>query len=194
MKRIVSLSVSLMAALTLLVGCGSGDAGTETSNGTPSEQSVSSSGEKEGLTQDATPLDVETASTPEGVVNAFFRGDSEGAFMLLSERARDAQSENFVAQASESIRWRVVEKSKINSEGRVFVWVEVEDYAESGKVQRDTLTFEMTRDGDDWRVAGFNVGDVAVDFEESVIVAQEAPEQPRVERTAVRLEETSTIR
>ena len=91
MKRIVSLSVSLMAALTLLVGCGSGDAGTETSNGTPSEQSVSSSVEKEELTQDETPLDVETASTPEGVVNAFFRaffrGDSEGAFMLLSERA-----------------------------------------------------------------------------------------------------------
>ena len=114
--------------------------------------------------------------------------------MLLSKRARDAQSENFVAQASESIRWRVVEKSKSNSEGRVFVWVEVEDYAESGKVQRDTLTFAMTRDGDDWRVAGFNVGDVAVDFEESVIVAQEAPEQPRVERTAVRLEETSVIR
>ena len=125
---------------------------------------------------------------------AFFRGDSEGAYMLLSKRARDAQSENFVAQASESIRWRVVEKSKSNSEGRVFVWVEVEDYAESGKVQRDTLTFAMTRDGDDWRVAGFNVGDVAVDFEESVIVAQEAPEQPRVERTAVRLEETSVIR
>ena len=195
MKRIVSLSVSLMAALTLLVGCGSGDAGTETSNGTPSEQSVSSSVEKEELTQDETPLDVETASTPEGVVNAFFRaffrGDSEGAYMLLSKRARDAQSENFVAQASESIRWRVVEKSKSNSEGRVFVWVEVE---ESGKVQRDTLTFAMTRDGDDWRVSGFNVGDVAVDFEESVIVAQEAPEQPRVERTAVRLEETSVIR
>ncbi|MGN0931196.1 MAG: hypothetical protein ACI4NP_05765 [Thermoguttaceae bacterium] len=198
MKRIVSLSVSLMAALTLLVGCGSGDAGTGTSKGTPSEQSVSSSGEMEELTQDETPLDVETASTPEGVVNAFFRsffrGDSEGAYMLLSKRARDAQSENFVAQASESIRWRVVEKSKINSEGRVFVWVEVEDYAESGKVQRDTLTFAMTRDGDDWRVAGFNVGDVAVDFEESVIVAQEAPEQPRVERTAVRLDETSVIR
>ena len=198
MKRIVSLSVSLMAALTLLVGCGSGDAGTETSNGTPSEQSVSSSVEKEELTKDEKPLDVETASTPEGVVNAFFRaffrGDSEGAYMLLSKRARDAQSENFVAQASESIRWRVVEKSKSNSEGRVFVWVEVEDYAESGKVQRDTLTFAMTRDGDDWRVSGFNVGDVAVDFEESVIVAQEAPEQPRVERTAVRLEETSVIR
>ncbi|MBR0226189.1 MAG: hypothetical protein IJL92_09050 [Thermoguttaceae bacterium] len=196
MRRIVAMSMMLTAALAFAAGCGShceksGAKVDEATQATPE-------GVPEKLEQDNEPLDVESDETPEGVVNGFFRtffrGDSDGAFALLTKRAQEAQSENFLAQSSNTIRWRVIEKTKPTSHGRVYVWVEVEDYAESGEVQRDLLTFVTSDDEGEWRVAGFNVGEVAVDFEESVIVAQEAPVAPEVERTAIRVDETKTRR
>ena len=192
MGRIVVSGMMLAAALAFIVGCGSNcdKSGSKTGEAT---QAAPDGGQEEKLEQDDEPLDVENEDAPEGVVNGFFRtffrGDSDGAFALLSRRAQEAQSENFVAQSSATIRWRVVEKTKPTAQGRVYVWVEVEDYAESGEVQRDMLSFVLTDDQGEWRVSGFNVGDVAVDFEESVIVAQEAPAGPTSARTATRVDE-----
>ncbi|MGI6402310.1 MAG: hypothetical protein ACOX0A_09445 [Thermoguttaceae bacterium] len=197
MKRIVALSMTLLASAIFATGCckSGGEA-------PPSDASVPQvapeNNKTEELEQDEEPLDVENEETPEGVVNSFFRsffrGASEDAFALLSSKAQEAQSENFAAQASETIRWRVVEKTKPTTAGVVYVWIEVEDYAETGEIQRDLLTFSLTDDDGDWRVAGFNVGDVAVDFEESVIVAQEAPVAPGEVRAASRIERVSVRR
>lgn len=195
--RFFALSMTLLAALAFTTGCGSCGGDKNEAQPEASTQSAPESTEQEQLEEDASPLDVESEETPEGVVNSFFRtffrGDSDGAFALLSEKARESQSENFAAQASDTIRWRIVQKTKPTNRGRVYVWVDVEDYAESGEVQRDTLSFVLTNNDAAWRVCGFNVGDAAVDFEESVIVAQEAPAAP-IERTATRLDETNTRR
>lgn len=197
MKRIIALSVALVATLAFAAGCGDCGKKTEPTESTETRD-AGETFDKESLVYDDEPLDVESRETPEGVVNrffrTFFRGDAEGAFSLLSEKAREAQSENFAAQASDTIRWRVVEKSKPTSRGRVYVWVEVEDYAESGEIQRDALAFAMTNDSGNWRVSGFNVGDVVVDFEESVIVAQETPDAPEPEQMAARIDEMNTTR
>ena len=205
MRALVALSLAATVALAFAIGCGKCERGGQKDNSelqnATEVQDQDQEQETEKLEQDDDPLDVESAETPEGVVNsffrAFFRGDSDAAFALLSKKAQEAQSENFVAQSSDSIRWRVVEKTKPTSRGRVYVWVEVEDYADNGEVQRDALSFALADDGGIWRISGFHVGEVAVDFEKSVIIAQEAPAAPgaeRVERVASQVDETKTTR
>ncbi len=200
-RVVLSFAVTFALALVFAFGCEKSRRHEGRQN-EPESQSASDKQdqeeEAEKLEQDDAPLDVESEETPEGVVNSFFqtffRGDSDGAFALLSSKAREAQSENFVAQASDSIRWRVLEKTKPTNLGRVYVFVEVEDYAENGEVQRDSLSFSLANDEGAWRVSAFHVGDVTVDFEKSVIVAQESPAAPSVERVASRIDETKTTR
>ena len=199
-RVVLSFTVTFALALAFAIGCEK----CQRSGGTKSESAVENATEKldqeeaEKLEQDDGPLDIESEETPEGVVNSFFRtffrGDSDGAFALLSKKARDAQRDSFIAQSSDSIRWRVVEKTRPTNLGRVYVFVEVEDYAETGRKQRDALSFALSNDDGAWRVSAFHVGDVTVDFEESVIVAQEAPTAPSVERVATRVDETKTMR
>ena len=205
MRTLAALCLTVTVALAFAFGCGKcdrfGNGKSESEIQTETDrQDVETETEK--LEEDEAPLDVESDETPEGVVNgffrSFFRGDSDGAFALLSKKAQEAQSERFVATGSSSIRWRVLEKTKPTKRGRVYVFVEVEDYADDkGEVQRDSLSFELANDAGAWRVSGFHVGDVNVDFEESVIVAQEGPAAPsgaRVERVATRIDETRTTR
>ena len=205
MRALVALSLVVTVMLAVAFGCAKSEQTGNQKDAEPGVQNATDvqdqDREVEKLEQDDEPLDVESEETPEGVVNrffrSFFRGDSDGAFALLSRNAQEAQSENFVAQPSDSIRWRVVEKTKPTKRGRVFVWVDVEDYAETGEVQRDSLSFALANDEGSWRVSGFHVGDVAVDFEKSVIVAQEAPVAPkseRIERVATQIDATRTTR
>ena len=179
---LVVVTVALVATLAF-AGCGQKCVESQKGGVTPTQGEGSVDEEK--LEQDTTPLELENEETPEGVVNAFFRtffrGDSDGAFALLTREAQEAQSENFVAQASETIRWRVVEKSRETPQGLVFVWVECEDVADGGELQRDTLTFALRNDANAWRVTGFSVGEVAVDFEGSQIVAQEERVAPSLQ-------------
>ncbi len=200
-RVVLSFTVTFALALAFVLGCEKCQRADGSKNRTDVQgatEKQDQEGEAEKLEQDDAPLDVESDETPEGVVNSFFRtffrGDSDGAFALLSKKAREAQSESFVAQASDSIRWRVLEKTKPTNLGRVYVFVEVEDYSDAGEIQRDSLSFALANDEGAWRVSAFHVGDVTVDFEESVIVAQEAPTAPSVERVATRIDETKTTR
>ncbi|MCF0234212.1 MAG: hypothetical protein HUK22_04450, partial [Thermoguttaceae bacterium] len=109
---------------------------------------------------------------------AFFQGDDEGAFALLTRKAQDAAAEDFVAAANDAVKWNIVRKTAPQND-RVFVFVEVQDYDENGAVQTEELTFELRDDDSHWRVAGFSVGDVAIDYEnkriDSVAQGGDAP-------------------
>ncbi len=204
MKKTAQLCVLIAAAIMCLTaGCSNccqnaPDKATKSGEG--------GAGDAAGATDqtlfeiDRSAIEIENLDSPEGVVNEFFKtffsGDDEGAFALLSSKARDAQREQFVTQKSDTIRWRVSQKSK-EKNGVVHVWVDVEDYADSGDIQMDTLTFVIVKDVETWRVAGFQVGDLAVNFEDSVIASLDATEQfddePVPTYTATRESET-TIR
>ena len=184
MKQI-ALILALFAAAFWTAGCCPNSCQQDSSAGVDSvDSNVENADEQNDASQlemDDAPLDVEDPESPEGVVNAFFKaffsGDDEAAFQLLSPVAQDAQREQFTTQASDSIRWRIIQKTKARS-GRVLALVEVEDYAESGELQMDTLTFVLTRALGHWRIAAFTVGEIAVNFEDNVIdvIAQDDEE------------------
>ncbi|MDO5308343.1 MAG: hypothetical protein Q4G03_02455 [Planctomycetia bacterium] len=182
MARLAFLIVICAAFTCYATGCGSKLNESSSADKASSDASVENVQEesqtKPTLELDEEPLDVENPESPEGVVNAFFKaffsGDDDAAFELLSPTAQEAQREQFATQASNSIRWRIIQKTKANG-GRALAWVEVEDYGENGDLQMDTLTFVLTNSAGAWRIAAFTVGDIAVNFEENVmdVVAQE---------------------
>ena len=200
MKPSLGLGFVFSFALALaLSGCGGngGDAaspaeGAASASGGQTPDSTESSA-SETPEVDETPLDVENPETPEGVVNAFFKtffsGDDDGAFALLTSRAQEAKRNQFLAQESDTVRWRITKKMK-PIRGRVLVLVDVEDYTDSGAIQMDELTFILTNDDYAWRIAGFSVGDLAINFEESLYESYvsdeliDAPQEKRSEETA----------
>ncbi|MBQ2788402.1 MAG: hypothetical protein IJE97_02105 [Thermoguttaceae bacterium] len=176
-KRTVLLGVALGFCFALS-GCGSSTDG----DGAPDSNVPAANGsDANGGSGDETnaPLNVEDAESPEGVVDAFFRsffkGDDDAAFALLTSKAQEATREQFAAQASDTIRWKATKKTALD-DGRVCVCVDVEDYAETGEIQLEELAFVVSNADGAWRVAGFSVGDLAIDFEERQInaVAQES--------------------
>jgi len=126
-------------------------------------------------------IDVENLSAPEGVVDSFFRaffsGDDDGAFQMLTSKAQKAKRGSFVAQESNCVSWRIIGKTK-PSNGRVKVLVELEDYDDVGEFQTDRLTFLLTKDDSEWRIARFGIGELEIDFEE------QTANDPSVARTA----------
>lgn len=192
MRKIAPLSVLLiLPLLCLAVGCSrcGGDASkTPTPKVESGGNASSESNDQSDYEIDRSEIEIENLDAPEGVVNEFFKtffsGDDEGAFALLSSKARDAQRDQFSAQKSDTIRWRVSQKSKAKR-GAVHVWVDVEDFTDSGDIQMDSLTFMLVDDMGKWRVAGFQVGDLAVNFEESIIASTETndAEPPRTATT-----------
>lgn len=173
-KRTILLGAALGCCLALS-GCGgaSTDADATPDSNVPAATENASDGDKE-----APALNVENAESPEGVVDAFFRaffkGDDDGAFALLTSKAQEATREQFSAQASDTIKWKATKKVALD-DGRVCVYVDVEDYTETGEIQVEELTFALSNADGAWRVAGFSVGDLAINFEERQInsVAQE---------------------
>ncbi|MBQ7814408.1 MAG: hypothetical protein IJY15_04570 [Thermoguttaceae bacterium] len=165
-KRTILLGVALGFCFALS-GCGGastdGDAAPNSNAPAAVESDASDVGEG------AAPLNVEDAESPEGVVDAFFRsffkGDDDGAFALLTSKAQEATREQFSAQASDTIKWKATKKESLD-DGRVCVYVDVEDYTETGEIQVEELTFILSDADGAWRVAGFNVGDLAIDFED----------------------------
>ena len=179
MKRHWLLCVAAIVAATVsCVGCGSTEkdgAARPASNASPNATEQGATQEENGDEETSgADLDVDNPESPEGVVNrfiqSFFNGDGDAAFAMLTEKARDAQRDQFAAQASDSIRWSIVRKTK-RDQNRARVVVDVEDYADSGDLQTDELTFLTTNDAGKWRVAGFHVGELVVDFENSVIAS-----------------------
>jgi len=126
-------------------------------------------------------IDVENLETPEGVVDSFFKaffsGDDDGAFQLLTSKAQKAKRGSFLAQESNCVSWRTVGKTK-PSDGCVKVLVELEDYDDVGEFQTDRLTFLLTKDDSEWRIARFGIGELEIDFEE------QTSNNPSVARTA----------
>lgn len=172
----------LGAALGLcfaLTGCGGSSSDSDVAPN-PNAPSATES-DANGDNKEAAPLNVEDAESPEGVVDAFFRsffkGDDEGAFALLTSKAQEATREQFSAQASDTIKWKATKKVAL-SDGRVCVYVDVEDYTETGEIQVEELTFVLSNADGAWRVAGFSVDELAINFEERQInaVAQEEDE------------------
>ncbi|MBQ9811893.1 MAG: hypothetical protein IJM54_01145 [Thermoguttaceae bacterium] len=169
-----SFGFSLVLSLAFLcsfVGCGPQcgipSAPSDNSEAAPSAETPDESTDSKPEL-DETPLDVDNPNTPEGVVNEFFKtffsGDAEGAFALLTTRAQEAKRDQFNAQESETVRWTITKKTK-PVHGRALVFVDVEDYTDAGSIQMDELTFVLTNDDYTWRIAGFSVGDLAVNFE-----------------------------
>lgn len=117
-------------------------------------------------------LNVDDPESPEGVVDAFFRsffkGDDDGAFALLTSKAQEATREQFAAQASDTIKWKTTKKTPVEN-GCVRVCVDVEDYTEAGEFQTEELIFALSNADGAWRVSGFNVGDLAINFEDRQI-------------------------
>lgn len=164
-KRTILLGAALGFCFALS-GCG----GSSTDDAAPNSNvpaAVESDASDAG--EESAPLNVEDAESPEGVVDAFFRsffkGDDDGAFALLTSKAQEATREQFSAQASDTIKWKATKKAALD-DGRVRVYVEVEDYTETGEIQVEELTFILSNADGAWRVAGFNVGDLAIDFED----------------------------
>lgn len=165
-KRTILLGAALGFCFALS-GCGGastdGDAAPNSNAPAAVESGASDAGEE------SAPLNVEDAESPEGVVDAFFRsffkGDDDGAFALLTSKAQEATREQFSAQASDTIKWKATKKAALD-DGRVCVYVDVEDYTETGEIQVEELTFVLSNADGAWRVAGFNVGDLAIDFED----------------------------
>lgn len=192
-----------LAALLPLTGCGGGVENAEVPVGNNEVVETVDEAEAEEVEfpeVDDAPLDSENPDTPEGVVNQFFKtffsGDDDGAFALLTSRAQQAKRQRFNAQESDTVRWRITKKMK-PVRGRVLVLVEVEDYTESGAIQMDELTFILTNDDVQWRIAGFSVGDLAINFEERLageeeFFVQEDRKEVDAPKTA-RLSETETI-
>ncbi len=182
-------SIIGLSAFIVNVGCCPCGSDCNTDSETPSATSTDATGEsapnsettEEGAEEFNEEIDVENADSPEGVVDAFFKaffsGDRAAAFALLSTKAREAQREQFAAESSSTIQWQVASKKR-GVGGRVYVTVDVEDYAENGDIKTDSLTFVMTRDAGAWRVAGFNVGEIAVNFEDSVMTRNDKNREP----------------
>ena len=174
-KRTILLGAALGFCFAL-TGCG----GSSTESDAATDSNVPSATESDASADGAetTSLNVEDPESPEGVVDAFFRaffkGDDDGAFALLTSKAQEATREQFAAQASDTIKWKATKKAALD-DGRVCVYVDVEDYTETGEIQVEELTFVLSNADGAWRVAGFNVGDLAIDFEDRRMnaVAQE---------------------
>jgi hypothetical protein len=186
-KRTILLSAALGFCFAL-TGCG----GSST-DGAP-DSNVPASTESDASGDEGAPLNVEDAESPEGVVDAFFRsffkGDDDGAFALLTSKAQDATREQFSAQASDTIKWKATKKVALD-DGRVCVYVDVEDYTETGEVQVEELTFLLSDADGAWRVAGFSVDELAINFEERQINAVAQEEDAFSTDDAVRVGQTS---
>lgn len=165
-KRTVLLGAALGFCFALS-GCGGSSADGDAAPNSNVPAAVESDASEAG--KESAPLNVEDAESPEGVVDAFFRsffkGDDDGAFALLTSKAQEATREQFSAQASDTIKWKATKKATLD-DGRVCVYVDVEDYTETGEIQVEELTFILSNADGAWRVAGFNVGDLAIDFED----------------------------
>ncbi len=179
MKRTILWSAALGFCFALS-GCGGSGESVDATN--PGAAATSESAPNETAapsTDEGEPLNVDDPESPEGVVDAFFRsffkGDDDGAFALLTSKAQEATREQFAAQASDTIKWKATKKT-VGENGRVRVCVDVEDYTEAGEIQTEELTFALSDADGAWRVAGFSVGDLAINFEERQIaeVAQDA--------------------
>lgn len=172
-KRTILLSAALGFCFAL-TGCG----GSATDGGVAPNSSAPAATESDASGEETVSLNVEDAESPEGVVDAFFRsffkGNDDEAFALLTSKAQEATREQFAAQASDTIKWNATKKVALD-DGRVCVYVDVEDYTETGEIQVEELTFLLSDADGAWRVAGFSVDDLAINFEERQInaVAQE---------------------
>ncbi|MBR5244221.1 MAG: hypothetical protein IKW13_08300 [Thermoguttaceae bacterium] len=189
-KRTVLLGAALGFCFAM-TGCGGAtDGDVAPSSSVPAAtESGASGGDKE-----AAPLNVEDAESPEGVVDAFFRsffkGDDDGAFALLTSKAQEATREQFSAQASDTIKWKATKKVALD-DGRVCVYVDVEDYTETGEIQVEELTFVLSDADGAWRVAGFSVDELAINFEERQINAVAQGEDAFSTDEAVKVGQTS---
>lgn len=190
-KRTILLGAALGFCLATS-GCG----GSSTDGAAAPNPSVPAAVESDGSDagEESTSLNVEDAESPEGVVDAFFRaffkGDDDGAFALLTSKAQEATREQFSAQASDTIKWKATKKGALD-DGRVCVCVDVEDYTETGEIQVEELTFTLSNADGAWRVAGFSVGDLAIDFEDRRMDAVAQDDEFSSDDEAVKVGQTS---
>ncbi|MBR4833086.1 MAG: DUF4878 domain-containing protein [Thermoguttaceae bacterium] len=197
MKRTILWSAALGCCFALS-GCGGSNESVDAPNA--NAPAASESAPSENGSSPAAPegesLNVDDPESPEGVVDAFFRsffkGDDDGAFALLTSKAQEATRVQFAAQASDTIKWKATKKSAVEN-GRVRVSVDVEDYTETGEIQIEELTFALSNADGAWRVAGFSVGDLAINFEARQIaeVAQEGEDSLSGSDETVKVGQTS---
>ncbi|MDD3587656.1 MAG: hypothetical protein PHQ75_10790 [Thermoguttaceae bacterium] len=152
----------LLGTLVFVLGCGQQGNNTDKTDTNQKQDAPAQ-------TQDATKLNIESNTTPEGVTHhffkAFFSGDDKSAFALLTKKAQTVTKEKFSAQASDTIKWKV--RKTTGDANLRQVYVEVEDLNEEGNASREELVFAVKKVDDTWGVSGFSTNGLSVDFEES---------------------------
>lgn len=159
MKVKIVLVFLCVSALISFIGCGAAD-----------NKSVSPNEATEGTgTDSSATLDIQSKETPEGVADrfftAFFSGQDEEARALLTVQAQEATRESFMTQASDTIRWNIVKKSQ--AESSAFVFIDVNDLNDEGKMEKEEMIFVLKNQDGRWGVAGFSAGDLAINYEET---------------------------
>jgi len=160
-------AVLILVSVVGLAGCGSADKKRD-SQAPAAKPAAEQSTEKPA---DSAALDIKSDKTPEGVTDrffaAFFSGQDQEAQNLLTSKAQEMTKENFSAQASDTVAWKITKKETAGQ--TAYVFVEVSDLNESGERSSEELIFALRQEESRWGIAGFNAGKLAVNFEETAV-------------------------
>lgn len=170
MFKTIFLSVCLLTfSLLSITGCGQKEGSAPKSDtSAPSRSSAGTSS-----------LNLESAETSEGVTNqflkAFFGGDDQKSFALLTSLAQKVTKNSFSASANDTIHWDVTSKKEQGSAADVYV--SIRDLDETGNIVQEELVFHVSKEGSSWGVSGFSAGENIVSFEKTAEEPKAAPVQ-----------------
>ncbi len=159
LKNTILTGCFLVLFSFMIIGCGSDQGSQPKSSSNTSSDSQTSA--------DKPKLDLDSDKTSEGVTNqffkAFFGGDDQKAFSLLTPLAQKVTKDTFSASANDTIRWNVTSKEENKEAAQVFV--SIRDLDESGDLIQEELIFHLCKNEGSWGVAGFSSGENKISFE-----------------------------
>lgn len=158
MKKNIWLAAALPLIFCVLTGCGK-----KTDEAAPVGDPTQ--------THDAVSSEPKSETSPEGVMDrflaTFFSGKDKEAWSLLTPKAQDATGDNFAAMASDTVAWEITKKTV--SGDLAYLFVNVSDLTDTGDRSKEELIFVLRCNDNRWGVAGFNAGELAVDYEQTVV-------------------------
>lgn len=171
MFKTIILSVCLLTfSLLSITGCGQKDSPAPKSDTSAAPSSKTSAVQVPSL-------NLESSETSEGVTNkffkAFFGGNDQQAFALLTPLAQKVTKDSFAASANDTIRWNVTSKKEQGNTADVYV--SIRDLDETGDIVQEELVFHLAKEGSSWRVSGFSAGENIVSFEKTAEEPNVAP-------------------
>lgn len=155
-KSVWLLTAPLM--FCVLIGCGK-----KTDEAVPADDLAQ--------TTDVALGEPQSEASPEGVIDrflsTFFSGKDKEARSLLTPKAQDATGEYFPAITSDTVTWEITKKT-VNGD-IAYLFVNVSDLTDMGDRSQEELIFVLRRNDNRWGVAGFSAGELAVDYEQTVV-------------------------